>query len=282
MKGTPKRVALAGALALIALVVISCATGPRPPQPGTPAFYWGAANEMFKAGDYLKTNDNLAQVTRSDNEFTARARPLEILVSAGLAQGFMDLAENYETGARINRANPTPFRKQVNIFRGYASNASLQFVEAFHRFRLLNKDANVVLAFGYPTGSAAIPQQIKRVTSGIFVPQAEMEEIQKDMLQRGVLLAVSRAVGAADDTAKALEVFQKGEVQVPAPVFYLAMAKTLHEQSQLYSTTKLDQPVRMQLFCNEALAALKLVPASKESKDLTGKVEKTLKKIKTT
>ncbi|HWB96875.1 MAG TPA: hypothetical protein VG672_09240 [Bryobacteraceae bacterium] len=282
MTVTGRRAALFAAVAAIGLLAISCASGPRPPQPGTPAFYWGAANEMFRAGNYLKTNDNLAQITRSDNEFAARAQPFELVVSAGLAQGFYDLAENYELGARANRANPTPFRKQVNISRGYASNLSLQFTEAFHRFRLSNKDANIALAFGYPTGNASMPPQIKRVTSGIFVQDSEREEIQKAVLQRGVLLSVCRAIGAPDNPAKALEVFQKGEVQVPAAVFFFAMAKALEEQSQLFAPIKLDQPVRMQLLSNEALAALKLVPPSKEVKDLTGKIEKTLKKVKPT
>lgn len=282
MRVTAKRPVLLGAAAAIGLLAISCSSGPRPPQPGTPAFYWGAANEMFRTGNYLKANDNLAQVARSDSEFAARAQPFELVVSSGLAQGFLDLADNYELGARANRANPTPFRKQVNLFRGQASNLSLQFTEAFHRFRLANKDANISLAFGYPTGNATLPPQIKRVTSGIFVQPAEMEEFQKALLQRGVLLATIRAVGAADDPAKAVEIFQKGNVQTPAPVFYLAMAKALEKQSQLFGSSKLDQPVRMQLLCNEALAALKLVPPSKETKELTGKLEKTLKKIKTT
>ena len=196
MKVTWNRVALLSVIAVVSMLVLSCASGPRPPQPGTPAFYWGAANEMFRVGDYLKTNDNLSQITRSDNEFTVRAQPFELVVSAGLARGFNDLADNFETGARMNRANPTPFRKQVNIFRGFASNSTLQFTEAFHRFRLANKEAKTVaLPFSYPTGSSTMPSQMSRVTKGIFVPDAEREDIQKDVLRRGVLLSAVRTVG---------------------------------------------------------------------------------------
>jgi hypothetical protein len=284
MRMTGNWAVLAGAMIAVSLLEMACSTGPRPPQPGTPAFYWGAANEMFRIGNYLKTNDNLSQVTRSDNEFTARAQPFELVVASGLAQGYIDLAENYEIGARMNRANPTPFRKQVNLFRGYASNTCMQFAEAFHHFHAANKNATapVALDFSYPTGSAAMPVQIKRVTSGIFVPEAEMESIQQAMLQREVLLSAARAVGAEDDTAKALEIFGKGNVQVPVPVFYMAMAKSLYDESQLFGPTKLDQPARLKLLCNEALEAIKLVPASKETKALSAKIEKALKKAGTT
>src|ERR1039458_6210743 len=30
----------------------SCSSGPQPPQPGTPAFFWAATNETYRAGDY--------------------------------------------------------------------------------------------------------------------------------------------------------------------------------------------------------------------------------------
>src|ERR1043166_5933354 len=141
MKVTANRPALVSAIVAISLLAIACSTGPQPPQPGTPRFYWGAANEMFRVGDYLKANENLSQVTRSDNDFAVRAQRFELVVSSGLAQAYVELAENYEMGARANRANPTPFRKLVILFRGNASNLSMQFTESFHRFRIANKAA---------------------------------------------------------------------------------------------------------------------------------------------
>ena len=63
-------------------------------------------------------------------------------------------------------------------------------------------------------------------------------------------------------------------------MFALATVKYLHDQAQLFGRTKLDQPERLELFCNQALSALKTVKPTKETKDLTAKIEKTLKSAK--
>src|SRR5271165_5999704 len=102
---------LLAAVILIALAATSCSTGPQPPKPGTPGFSWAAAKESYRAGDYPKTDTNLVEVIRTDNEYAARARAWDMVISAGLAQGFSQLAESYEAGGRANRTNPMPFHK---------------------------------------------------------------------------------------------------------------------------------------------------------------------------
>ena len=62
-----------GALGLVAAGT-SCSSGPQPPQPGTPAFYWAAAKETYRAGDFLKTREHLQRILATENEFSARAR----------------------------------------------------------------------------------------------------------------------------------------------------------------------------------------------------------------
>src|ERR1035437_2214362 len=95
-----------GALGLVAAGT-SCSSGPQPPQPGTPAFYWATAKETYRAGDFLKASENLQRILVSENEFTARARAWDTVISAGLTQGYIELADNWEAGARANRPNPT-------------------------------------------------------------------------------------------------------------------------------------------------------------------------------
>ncbi len=48
-------VAIALSIAGLLAAGTSCSSGPQPPQPGTPAFYWAAANQTYRAGDFLKT-----------------------------------------------------------------------------------------------------------------------------------------------------------------------------------------------------------------------------------
>ena len=108
-----------------------------------PAFTWGAAKETYHSGDYRKASETLVQLIGTDNEFTARARPLAAVISAGLAQGYFDIAESYEAGARANRANPTPFRKQVSSARSLASAAALEFAETMHAFLEKDQQPNI-------------------------------------------------------------------------------------------------------------------------------------------
>lgn len=278
------RLAFVSAILVFGFLLISCSGGPKPPQPGTPAFYWAAAGEMYRAGDYIKTNENLGQITRTDNEFTARALPWEVVMSAGLAQAYSELADTYEAGARVaaRSRNPAPFRRQVNIFRNAASAAAIQFAEAFHKLQHAENQETITLEFDFPRGSAGQPLELKKVSSGILVPDAELELLKRTMAQRGVLLAACGAVGAVEDAARALEIFKAGNPQVPVAAFRVHMASQLYEVTELFGPTKLDQPQRAKLLLREAMETVEEVPASRQTKELRGKVEGLVKKHKLT
>jgi hypothetical protein len=263
------------ALAVVAFSIIGsgCSSGPKPPQPGTPAFFLASAKSTYAAGDFIKTSDNLAQVANTA-EFGARTEPSWILISAGLAKGYADLAENYEFGGRANRNNPTPFRRQVTQYRNLAGAAAMQTTQSLHHFLDTNKGDPIVLEFGYPTGSAVLPVQLQRVAKGMMPPEGETESLQNSMLQRGVLLITARAVAGSNDTAKALELFKAGEVKVPRATFLLALGKALLDEADLYTPRKLDQPERLKVVCEHAAEAIAAAPQNAETKELLSKIEK--------
>jgi phosphoribosyl-dephospho-CoA transferase len=72
--------------------------------------------------------------------------------------------------------------------------------------------------------------------------------------------------------------YKPGKAEVSSDVFRLQMATLLHDEAQLFGPTKLDQPQRVKLLCDKAMAAIKAVPASKQTKELTTKIQATLKK----
>jgi hypothetical protein len=267
------RAFLVFAAAGLSLVAAGCNSGPQPPQPGTPAFYWAAARSTYAAGDFLKTNDNLSQLSDSA-DYSTRTQPWALVMSAGLAKGYMDLADNFELGGRANRANPTPFRRQVDQLRRYAGTAAMEEAEIVHKFLGGDKTDPILLEFPYPTGSLSDPVQLQRVAKGMMVPDAEIEDLQRAMLQRGVLFTVTRAVGASDDPAKTQEIFKAGEVKIPRATFLFAISRSLVDEADLYTPTKLDQPDRLNVLCEQATQALESVPASKETKDLATKIGK--------
>ena len=221
--------AIAIALSIAALLAAgtSCSSGPQPPQPGTPAFFWAAARETWRAGDFLKTSENLQRILATDNEYTARARAWDTAISAGITQAYIELADAWEAGARANRANPTPFRKQVSTLRSLASASAIQYTEDLHKVVAADKDPNVLLAFAYPAGAIAPPAGLKRVSGGILVQDSERELLHAAMLQRGVLLSVCAAAGSPDDAAATQEKLKTGEFQIPRDTLHPGVREEL-------------------------------------------------------
>jgi hypothetical protein len=267
---------------VLCLLTVSCSDAPKGPQPGTPAFYWAAAKEMYHAGNYSKANDDLMEITRSENEFTARARAMQLVLSAGLTSGYRELADIYDAGAKANRQNPMPFRKESSTLRSMAATSALELAETVHASMAKDNDAAVLLAFEYPTGSASEPPGLKKVGSGMLLQDSEKELLQLAMVQRGVVRTLCRMVGNPDDTAKTVEMFKAPEVKVPRETWRFAAAKMLFDQGELFDSKRLDQPNRLKLMCDEASQALKTVPPNKETKALDTKIQAALKKIKAT
>lgn len=271
-----QRMALLALLSAI-LILISCSGGGAP-QPGTPAFYWAAAKETYNAGDYQKTIEHLGNILSSQNEFVARAQPWLLVLSSGMAQGYMDLADAFEAGSHANRAQTTNFHRQVNTYRGMANTLALQFADTFGKFQ--SKDEYVPLAFSYPTGSPTEVVLLNKVSNGAWLPDPEIETAQKRTIERAVLLATCLAAGAKNDPAKAQDLLKSPDAKVPRATFMHAMASALFDQSQLYVRTKLDNPDKMKIFCGRAEDALKQIPASKDTEDLDKKIQAALKKAK--
>ena len=250
-----KAVSIALSIVGLLAAATSCSSGPQPPQPGTPAFFWAAAKETYRAGDFLKTSENLQRILATDNEYTARARAWDTVISAGLTQAYIELADTWEAGARANRANPTPFRKQVSALRSLASASAIQFTEDIHKVVAADKDPNILLAFAYPAGTVAQPAGLKRVAAESWCRIPSSDLLKAAMLQRGVLLSICAAVGSPDDAAATQEKLKTGEFRVPRDTFlHGGRPRSCQEQSELFTGTKLDQPNRLKMMSQEALA----------------------------
>jgi len=271
-----RRVTL-GAFIAVNMALFSCSNS-NAPQPGTPAFYWAAAKDTYALGDYQKTVENLGNILSGQNDYVARAQPWMLVLTSGMAQGYMDLAEAFDAGGHANPAKATNFHRQVNTYQGAANTLALQFADTFSKFQ--TKDEFITLAFAYPTGSPTEVVLLNKVSGGAWLPDAEIETAQKRAIEHAVLLATCRAAAAKNDPAKAQDLLKTGEGKVPRAAFVQAMAAALFEASQLYARNKLDQPDKLKIFCSRAQEALKTVPASKESQDLDKKIQAALKKVK--
>jgi hypothetical protein len=264
-----------------ALLMTSCSPGSEAAKVGTPAFYWSGAKETYAAGDYVKAIEHLENLAKTQNEFTARAMPWELILTSGMAKGYMELADNFEYGAKANRPNAAAFRRQMTAFRTYANTLALQFAHTYQEFQKTITDQQITLDFPFPTGSAIPSPQLTKIGNGEMLSPSIVDDVRRAHLLTSVVLEACRAVGAPDDVAKAQEIFRKSPAQIPREVFLMEMADALHEQAKLYTRAKLDQPQRVEYFTTQALDTLKQIPESKATKALSEKIQKTLKAAKT-
>jgi len=270
------------AVLAIAIGAVACKSGPATIQPGTPAFSWATAKQAYSSGDYLRATDNLAKLTTTDNEFRGRAQAALMVISSGLAEGYLEVATAYDAGGKMNPNNRTAFRKRASIAQSHARSTLMQYVEAVHAFTGGEKAEMVDFDFGYPNGTLGELPELLKVMKGVLPQESEADSVQTAALRKGVLSSVCRSVGAGNDAAKTIEIFKKQPLQIPRTTLLLAMAHSLHNQASLFGPKKLDEPLRMKMLCNEAVEALEQVPASKERKDLEAQIQKTLKLIKAT
>ena len=229
----------AAALGFIVLGA-GCNSGPTPPQPGTPEFMWSAAKSTYAAGDYLKANDNLTQLAKGTSEYAARSRPLAIVLTSGIAKAYAELADNFETGAQANRNNPTPFRRQVNLFRSEASAAAVQTAESVHEFLQSNPPEAIAMELAYPSGFRGRPGIAAEGGQGND-SAGRRNRIRPERDDPEGRAARHDPVGRRGRGHRqgASRSSRRGNVKMAKPVFAFESAKVLMDLADLYSPKKL-------------------------------------------
>jgi hypothetical protein len=261
-----------------AVLLAGCSTGPSAPEPGTPAYLWNAAGRAYSARDMVKANDYLSELQQSDNEYSPRARIWQAVLAGGMVRGYLELADGYESGERLGGANSLWCHKQMMDLRAHASHVAMDFTQAVHAFVNRDPSSEVQLNFGLPPGSASEPAALRKAYSGAVMQEAEAQALETAMVDYGVVRELCLVNGTANDSAQLIAKF-KAEVKTPRAMFLSAAAKTLYETSTLFGPKHMDQPQRLKLMCQEALAALHSIPETKESAALAPKLSAMLKKI---
>ena len=261
-------------LAVVSTLTAGCGSGPPPIKPGSPAFFWAVARESYRTGDMLKAQSTLRELSQGDNEFAARARVLHLVVSAGVMKGLGDLANAYQSGSEVN---PTGFRRDAANLRGMAASAAMEFTQAVFEAQGAHM-ALAPLSFGFPPGNTAAPIELEKISCGTWLSDAERETLQRAMLERGVILALSRALGEAD-SVKAKARFDEAEPPVEKNTFFFGMAKLLYEGSDLFCAKRMSRPERQAVMCKQALETVKGLPETEETRALLAEIQSAMKGI---
>lgn len=279
MSGSQYRTVLLVSGLLTTLLWTGCSGGgsaPAPPKPGSIGHAWASAGEAYKKGDYARAMDHLSRVAANQNEYREKASLWLIVVSAGVADGYLELAGAYDIGSKINKTMASDYRRRMTESRNAGSTVALRFAETIHEYMEKNKDPKLALDFPFPTGSAAEPMQLAKVNKGFTIQTADNEVLRDAVLQRNVVKIAAAIGGAPDDPAKA----QAGFANPQKNAFFMAVAQALHRQSDIFTQRKLDVHKKGRALCSEALEALAYVADSKEKKALETKIKEDMKKFK--
>jgi hypothetical protein len=235
---------LAAFLVVLAMIGLTSCSSPNTARVGTPEFYWYAAKETYGAGDYVKTADHLDHLISNQNEFTARAVPWSLVLSSGMAAGYMELAESYTAGARVNKSNALAFRRKAADYRTMASPWVLRFAQNVDKLAQV-QGGGIQLAFTLPKGAAAQPALLHQIAGGITLSSADEERVQTLMVQRNVLLAVCASAGAPNDAARTEQILGHTTTLLPRATFENALSQMLNAESALYTRNQLDDPEKL-------------------------------------
>lgn len=235
--------AVAAAITLVALLLASC-SGSTVAKAGSPDFYWSAARSAYAAGDYLATVEQLDHLIDHPNEFTSRAIPWSLVLTTGLAAGYVELAGDYAKGALMNKAIAPACYSKAAEYRNLASPLLLSAVRTAGKLDQL-PPGSVLLAFGRPRGQLAPPTELLRIAAGLPISAEDAEQAPAMAIERNVLLSACSAVGAPDDSAKASEILGHASTITPRATFANAMAKMLETAGSLYTRNVLDYPDKL-------------------------------------
>jgi hypothetical protein len=226
--------------------------------------YWSAASQRYAAGDYLKAIGELDHLLEGPNDYTARALPLSLVLTSGVASGYMDLADCYASGARANKPKAQAFRRKASVYRALANHMVLQFAERAGKIEHLIGNP-VQLAFGPPKGNPSEPALLSQIANGAELAQVDEDEAQALALDRGVLMSAAGAVGAPANFVKAISMLQRGEVLAQRAVFVKAMSDLLERESKLYARDKLDDAAKMDMLRQLAKSVVTNAPGTQSA-----------------
>lgn len=232
------------------LGLVSC-SGPSTARTGSSEFYWSAAKQTYAAGDYSKTLDDLDRLIETKNEYTARAIPWSLMLTSGVAAGYIELADAYSSGARAKKSDAVAFYRKAAEYRTMANPLVLRFAQNIDYLEQL-PPGSVSLAFAPPKGNFAIPTLLAQVAAGMQLSHADAEMALTLAIERNVLLSACLAAGAKDDTAKARQILGHASTITPRATFVAGLAQMLDFDSKLYARDRLDNTEKLAILQKRA------------------------------
>ena len=255
-------------------------------QFGTPAWYWQAAQDTFKSGDFSKADQHLAEIVKGDNEWKQRAAVWQVVLLTGLVRGNKDIVEACKQGMEQNKAAIATLQNPVQQHQRDARKFTVELLESWTDLKQAIGDGQTIaFNFPFPAGNASESPILGTIRKGTVLDAVQLAEAVNATLQRGVLLDLTEYVGARDDVPKAQAMFNTLPVQVPAVEFWNEVGVNLFEMSPLFGVKQINEPRIRKLVLERSLDCLAGALASsneglkKSAEKKKAEIEKELKNI---
>lgn len=226
-------------------------------RPGTPEYFWNAAETAWEKGDFVTASANLDKLTTREGEYKQRAQVWQMAILAGMAKGDMDWADVLETGRKVSRSGEAAFRREIAAARSSASQAVMSYLELANQHLTAGVPDQPVIAFT-AAPPAARPVEIKKLEKGILPPAAEMELIHKQLRAQAI--------------SEATKVFIAESGQLSKQMYLAAMANEMVQLCDLYSPKRLNESGRVRMITQVAGFAVENMTPCEKSKELRQKI----------
>ncbi len=202
--------------------------------------FWKQVNREYESRDYINTLNYLNDILRTENDYTARAAALKVVILGGTTRSALEIEEACAAGiSRVPAWDSGPYKNCIEQFRWRARTSTLALIDALGGLEKSAAASGAVsLDFPLPETSSDPSPMIGRTRAGAMPVEKIFEPSVVRIVDRHIFLQVCDAV--AKDEAGAKQLFEARPVTVPKATFLVGVAKTLLVGAAVFGADRLD------------------------------------------
>ncbi len=236
----------AGFWVLAVIGSVSCSSGPQRPTDRWTS-RWHETEQLLSEGKVDETLQQVEILLAAEEPNKTKAAAWKMLVLAGKARGYFELAEAYLAGSEQNPAQFSDFRRAVSRYRSHSRAASLALAQmASDSERYFGSTDTIPLDLPLPPGSTSPSPIVASIAVGRLAPEAQLQAAEQYTLRRAIVLMVYEA-GRATAKTPSGEGLDLRPVAIPKPRLLAVMGKILYQQADLFAKAHLDDPDKHRL-----------------------------------
>jgi hypothetical protein len=206
--------------------------------------FWKQVNREYESHDYINTLNYLNDILRTENDYTARAAALKVVILGGMTRSALEIEAACAAGiSRVAAWEAGPYKNCIEQFRWRSRTNILSLIDALSE---LEKGAaasgTVSLDFPLPEASSETSPLIGQTRAGAMPVEKIFEPSVVRIVDRHIFLQVCDLV--ATDEAAVKEIFESRPVIVPKETFLVGVAKTLLAGAEVFGEDRLNDSAK--------------------------------------